>query len=376
MKILQQTARIILGITFIFSGFVKGIDPWGSAYKFTDYFTAFGWEPLIKLAFPLGILLAFAEFAIGVALFFKLWMRFTTWLALLFMIFFTGLTFYLALSNPVSDCGCFGDAVVLTNWQTFYKNLVLISLAYFIFRKRKSFENKKGILLRSIIPGGITVMIYFYLVMYSYNHLPVFDFRPYKVGTNIPEAMKIPVDAPKDVYETIFRYKNKKTGKIKTFTESNYPWQDSLHWEYVSMDAPKLIKEGYKPPIHDFMMESETGEDVKDFFLYDEGYTFIMVAYNLKKTNRDVMKKINELARYATANSMHFIGMTASVRDDITDFTTENRAPFDFFNCDEITLKTIIRSNPGLLLLKKGTIIAKWHYNDIPNEKTLKEFIE
>jgi len=370
MKIIQQIARILIGITFIFSGFVKGIDPWGSAYKFTDYLTSFGWEPLIKLAFPLGVLLAAAEFSIGVAMIFKLWIRFTSWLALLFMLFFTALTLYIAINNPVTDCGCFGDALVLTNWQTFYKNIVFTGLALLIFIKRNTFENRNGIILPAVL-SGMTMVVYFYLAAYSYNHLPLIDFRPYKVGTNIMQAMQIPEGAPKDVYETIFEYKNKETGKIKSFTEDNYPWQDTLHWEYVSTGPSRLVKEGYKPPIHDFVMESEYGDDVKDFFLNDQGYIFILVAYDLTKTNRGSMEKINKLALYARENKMLFAGMTASLRDDITNFITETEAPFEFFNCDEITLKTIIRSNPGLLLLKNGTIIAKWHFNDIPDEKAL-----
>lgn len=375
MKIIQQIARILIGITFIFSGFVKGIDPWGSAYKFTDYLTSFGWEPLIKLAFPLGVLLAAAEFSIGVAMIFKLWIRFTSWLALLFMLFFTALTLYIAINNPVTDCGCFGDALVLTNWQTFYKNIVFTGLALLIFIKRNTFENRSGIILPAVL-SGMTMVVYFYLAAYSYNHLPLIDFRPYKVGTNIMQAMQIPEGAPKDVYETIFEYKNKETGKIKSFTEDNYPWQDTLHWEYVSTGPSRLVKEGYKPPIHDFVMESEYGDDVKDFFLNDQGYVFILVAYDLSKTNRGSMEKINKLALYARENKMLFAGITASLRDDITNFIAETEAPFEFFNCDEITLKTIIRSNPGLLLLKNGTIIAKWHFNDIPDEKSLKLFIE
>jgi len=373
MKIIKQIVRLLLGATFIFSGFVKGIDPWGSAYKFTDYFNSFGWTPMVKLAFPLGILLAAAEFSIGVALFFRIWMRLTSWLALLFMTFFTGLTLYIAFANPVSDCGCFGDAVVLTNWQTFYKNIVLISFAILIFIYRKTYKSRTRL---PAVLGSVTIVLYFYLVLNSYNHLPLIDFRPYKVGINIPVSMQIPDEAPKDVYETTFEYKNRKTGKIKTFTEKNYPWQDTLNWEYVSTGPSHLIKAGYTPPIHDFMMENENGEDVKDFFLYDEGYTFIFVSYNLKKANRKAMPEINKLANYAWENKMQFVGMTASIRDEINNFSAETEAPFEFFNCDEITLKTMIRSNPGLLLLKKGTIIAKWHYNDIPDEKELGKIIE
>lgn len=375
MKHFQTIARILLGLTFVFSGFVKGIDPWGSAYKFTDYFNSFGWEALTGLAFPLGVLLALGEFAIGVALIFNCMMRFTSWAALLFMGFFTALTFYIAIANPVTDCGCFGDALKLTNWQTFYKNLFFIALSVFIFRNRKNKENNKNKLLSPILTA-MTAIVYLYLVVYSYNHLPIIDFRPYKVGTNIPEAMQIPEGATKDVYETIFVYKDKESGENKKFTEADYPWQDTLKWEFVSMEEPRLVQKGYQPPVHDFMMEAETGEDVKDFFLYDSGYTFIVVVQNLQKTNRDAFQKINTLAAYARENKMHFVGMTASGRDDIRSFSEQTGVDFEFFNCDEITLKTMIRSNPGLFLLKKGTILAKWHFNDIPEVDNLKNWIE
>ena len=198
----KQIARILLGLTFVFSGFVKGIDPWGSAYKFTDYFNAFQMPWLTNLAFALGILLAAAEFFLGVAFIFNFFIRVTSWLMLAFMLFFTSLTFVLALTNPVTDCGCFGDALVITNWQTFYKNIVLLALSIFVFMQRKNFQSKSGPLL-SIAFSGMTMVVYFYLVAYSYNHLPIIDFSPYKVGVNIPKAMSIPEGAPKAIYETI-----------------------------------------------------------------------------------------------------------------------------------------------------------------------------
>ena len=218
MKIVKHIARIIVGITFIFSGFVKGIDPWGSAYKFTDYFNAMGLEWLLWAAFPLGVLLAFAEFAIGVGFLFNVFIRLCSWLALLFMIFFTGLTLWIALDNPVTDCGCFGDALILTNWETFYKNIVLILLAFIVFRYRNNMDDI-GMKKISYVLGIITVFAYIILTFYSYNHLPVFDFRPYKTGVNIPEAMAIPENAPQPEYENVFYYSNKKTGEIKKFTD-------------------------------------------------------------------------------------------------------------------------------------------------------------
>ena len=371
---LKHISRILLGLTFIFSGFVKGIDPWGSAYKFTDYFNAFQMPWLTGLAFALGILLAAAEFFLGVAMIFNFFIRITSWLMLAFMVFFTGLTFVLALTNPVTDCGCFGDALIITNWQTFYKNIVLLALAIIVFRQRNKFAGKNGPLL-SMAMTGMTMVVYFYLVSYSYNHLPIIDFSPYKVGVNIPDAMKIPEGAPKDIYENSLVYKNLKTGEEKEFQETNYPWQDTLNWKFVKMGEQKLIQKGYKPPIHDFRIETLEGEDIKDFFLYEERGTFIVVASNLQKSNKKGLSMIAKFATEAKRKGYQIIALTASSPDTFDAIKNETGAQFDFFNTDEITLKTIVRSNPGMILIKKGTIIGKYHFNDIPKPEELEDQI-
>ena len=371
---LKHISRILLGLTFIFSGFVKGIDPWGSAYKFTDYFNAFQMPWLTGLAFALGILLAAAEFFLGVAMIFNFFIRITSWLMLAFMVFFTGLTFVLALTNPVTDCGCFGDALIITNWQTFYKNIVLLALAIIVFRQRNNFAGKNGPVL-SIAMSGMTMVVYFYLVSYSYNHLPIIDFSPYKVGVNIPDAMKIPEGAPKDIYENSLVYKNLKTGEEKEFQETNYPWQDTLNWKFVKMGEQKLIQKGYHPPIHDFRIETPEGEDIKDFFLYEERGTFIVVASNLQKSNKKGLSMIAQFATEAKRKGYKIIALTASSPDTFDAIKNETGAQFDFFNTDEITLKTIVRSNPGMILIKKGTIIGKYHFNDIPKSEELEDQI-
>jgi uncharacterized membrane protein YphA (DoxX/SURF4 family) len=368
----KHIARILLGLTFVFSGFVKGIDPWGSAYKFTDYFNAFQMPWLVNLAFALGILLAAAEFALGVAMIFNFFVRITSWFTLAFMAFFTILTFVLALTNPVTDCGCFGDALIITNWQTFYKNIVLLALAIYIFVQRKNFKSKNGSVL-SIALTGMTIVFYFYLVTYSYNHLPLIDFSPYKVGVNIPDAMKVPEGAPKAIYENNFFYKNIKTGETREFTEANYPWKDTLNWKFEKMGDQKLIQKGYTPPIHDFRIETPEGEDIKDFFLYDEKETFIVVASNLQKTNIEAMTKIARFAVEAKRKGYNFICLTATSPESFEAFKNETGAQFDFFNTDEIALKTMVRSNPGLLRLKKGTILKKYHFNDIPKTEELQD---
>lgn len=374
MKLIKHLSRILIGITFIFSGFVKGIDPWGSAYKFTDYFNAMNMEWLIWAAFPLGVLLSFAEFAIGVALLFNLFTRLFSWLALLFMAFFLPLTLWIALKNPVSDCGCFGDALVISNWETFYKNLVLIVLTIIIFIYRKNLDDLKKPKLNQIL-GGVFVVAYFGLVVYSYNHLPIFDFRPYKIGINIPDAMSTPEDAEREVYENIFYYKNKNTGEVEKFDEQNYPWKDTTNWEFDDMKSI-LVEKGYEPPIHDFTIETPDGENIIDFFLYDENYVFILVSYDLEKSSRKYQDNINELADWAIQNELSFFCLTSTLQDQCQEFAAETGAPYEFFNCDEITLKTIVRSNPGLIVIQEGNILGKWHYNDLPSpEEFQNEFM-
>lgn len=374
-KVLVILSRFLFGITFIFSGFVKGIDPWGSAYKFNDYFGAMGLDWMIWAAFPLGILLSFAEFAIGAAFLFNLRIKLFSWLGLLFMAFFLPLTLWIAVKNPVTDCGCFGDAFIISNWDTFYKNIILSLFAIIVVVFRK--DSKCLIPQKVANSAGIIVLLFYvFIVYYSYNHLPVIDFRPYKVGVNIPQSMTTPPDAPHDVYENTFFYKNKSSGEIKQFTEENYPWQDTANWEYSDMKS-KLIQKGYEPPIHNFTIETENGENVVDFFINDENYVFILVAQNLEKSSRKSQEEINELASWAMGKGMSFICLTSSPMEEAYIFKGETGAPYEFFNCDEITLKTMIRSNPGLFVIKGGTILDKWHYNDIPTtEEFEKEYLQ
>jgi uncharacterized membrane protein YphA (DoxX/SURF4 family) len=365
MKGIVHLSRLLLGITFTFSGFVKGIDPWGSAYKFIDYFAAMGLQWLNFAAFPLGVLLAFTEVAIGIALFFNYRVNLFSWGALIFMIFFTPLTLWIAMENPVTDCGCFGDALVISNWATFYKNIILIAAAILLVimrNKLKGYPGKKGAFVLSMTAGAL----YVFLVVYSVRHEPVFDFRPYKKGVNIPESMTIPADAPKDVYKNIFYYKNKKTGKIEKFDDLNYPWQDTLNWVFHSMDESVLVKKGYTPPIHGFSVESREGEDVSGFFLEEDKPVFMLIASNIKKSSRKNQGSINNLAKWAHDRNYPFICLTASTFEDTDHFLKETGAPYEFFHSDETELKTIVRANPGLILLKKGTVVSKYHHNDIP----------
>ncbi|PLX22838.1 MAG: DoxX family protein [Marinilabiliales bacterium] len=371
MKTLNNISRFIVGVVFIFSGFVKAIDPLGSTYKFVDYFEAFGLDAISFIAFPMAILLSSLEFVIGFSLLFSTRRKTTSWALLIFMSFFTVLTFILAIFNPVTDCGCFGDAIIMTNWQTFYKNIFLMIFTLIVFYNRNNFEISWNVQKQWFFIS-IPLIFSILISVYCYNNLPIIDFRPYNVGTYIPEKMIIPEDAPRAKYETILVYQ--KDGIEQEFTMENLP--DST-WEWVSTEN-KLISEGYVPPIHDFTISTSLGNDITEVVLNDNKFTFLLISYDLNKANKKHMDEINDLALSLEESGVcNFICLTSSLDEDIDRFKAETNAIYLFFNTDEITLKTMIRANPGIVLLKQGTILNKWHYKNTPSyEEIKKDFIE
>ena len=371
MRLVKNLCRIIVGIVFIYSGFVKGIDPLGSDYKFTDYFNAFGmgWMNVTTLFFSFA--LSLAEFLIGIALLFNLWVSRMAWGSLLFMAFFTPLTLVLALTNPVSDCGCFGDAMILTNWQTFWKNIILLLLAIMIFVYRKEYKSSLPLMgqFSFLTLAGAGMLC---LSIYCYRHLPVLDFRPYAVGKNITEGMRLPEGAEPDQYEVTLKYKNKQTGEIRSFTEENYPWQDTLNWEYES-SSERLVKKGYITPIHDLVIEHPTLGNITEEILEDDNHTILAVAYNLNQSDTQYQPAINRLAEYAQEKGIRFYGLTSSSERDIEAYKKRNHVPYEFCTADEIQLKTMIRSNPGVIILREGTILDKWAGKDVLEVKELQD---
>ena len=325
MKLLMNVCRILVGAVFIFSGFVKGVDPLGSNYKFIDYFNAFGMGWMNFSALFFSFVLSLAEFLIGICLFLNIKTKWAAWGALLFMAVFTPLTLILAIKNPVTDCGCFGDAWVLTNWETFWKNVVLLAMVLVIFFKRDHYKSLFNFLEQTVLLTG-TIVFMLCIEFYCYRHLPIIDFRPYAIGKNIQEGMSIPEDAPHDEYKTTLNYKNKNTGEVKEFDETNYPWQDTLNWEYHSSEQ-KLIKEGFKAPIHDFVMEHPNLGDITDEVLQDDNYTFLVISYNLNNISTDNLEKINELAAYAREKGYRFYGLTASNSDVVKQLTDLHHIP-------------------------------------------------
>ena len=366
-------SRWLVGTVFVFSGFVKGIDPTGLQYKLDDYLEALHLKVFGFFEFPNAFLLPFAEFVVGVALLTGIMIRYSTKLALAFMIFFTPLTLYIALKNPVTDCGCFGDALVISNWETFYKNIVLITLAILLVINRKELHFISNEKFRKIV-FSIFILSYISIIYWSYNHEPIIDFRPYKIGANIPEGMKIPVGAKTDIYQTTYHYKNLKSNEVKEFSDRDFPWQDTINWKFESMDPPKLIRQGYRAPIHDFSIQNANNEILTDFYLQDTLLTFIVISYDLQKTNHKKQNKLNALANWAKSKGFHFIGLTSTSGAALEKYKLEQFPSYEMMFTDQITLKTIIRSNPGLILLRKGTIIGKWHYNDFPTPQEVEHF--
>ena len=358
-----RICSILLGVLFVFSGFVKAIDPLGTTYKIEDYLNAFGspFSQFVFLAFPAAVFLSTWELVMGLNLLLRIYVRFTTWVAAVFLFFMTLLTFYIALKNPVTDCGCFGEAIVLTNWQTFIKNIFFIALSTFLLINRKHLyplvlPSLEAIFTVSFVIVGIGISVY------SYFHLPIMDFRPYKVGVNIPEAMKIPEGAKPDVYETTFIYE--KEGKQKEFNLENYPKNDKS-WKFVDQKT-KLISKGYRPPIHDFTILNNDNEDISDIILSQSDSTFLLIMYDINKTSQEGAKKAERIFQKAQQNGHSFYAITASTDNDIQKFTERTKISFPFYKADPIILKTVIRANPGLVLIKDGTILGKWNWRDFP----------
>ncbi|ADV42111.1 BT_3928 family protein [Bacteroides helcogenes] len=371
-KVWVNVCRFLLGLVFIFSGFVKAVDPLGFFYKIQDYLAAFGMESWFPVYLPLlfGIVLSAVEFSVGIFMFLGIRKNTASTLALLIMGAMTPLTFYLALADPVSDCGCFGDAWILTNWQTFGKNIVLLIAAISIFRW-------KDLTVRFItakmewMVSMYTFLFIFVLSFYCLGNLPILDFRPYKIGVNIKAGMEIPEGANPGVFES--RFVLEKDGKRQEFALEDYP--DST-WKFI--ETHTVLKEkGYEPPIHDFsMMNLETGEDITDSVLSDKGYAFLLVAHRIEDADDSNIDLINEIYDYSLEHGYAFYALTSSPEDEIELWRDKTGAEYPFCQMDDITLKTIIRSNPGLLLIKDGTILNKWSDNRLPDEYVLTDSLD
>ena len=362
-----NVCRFVLAATFIFSGYVKAIDPLGTLYKLKDYAAAMSLNGLLPDWALVGVAIALGalEFALGVLMLFAVRRHVVSRITLAFMTAMTVLTLWIFVADPVKDCGCFGDALKLTNGETLLKNIVLIACAALVAWRPVD-------MARFISRSNQWIVRYYtvaYIVItsvYCLYTLPIFDFRPYHVGMNIKQGMEIPESAEQPEFESTFLLR--KNGETREFTLDNYP--DST-WEYVDTRTVQT-KKGYEPPIHDFALTScDTGEDITEQVLTKKGYTFLLVSPRLAVADDSNFGDIDQIYEYAEENGADFYCVTASANNEIERWRDLTGAEYQFCNADETTLKTMIRSNPGLMLLKDGTIIGKWSHNALPQTDDL-----
>jgi len=358
MKYLVNISRILVGLLFIFSGLIKINDPVGFSFKLEEYFgpTVFNIDFLLPYVLPLAIFIVVLEVLLGVFLLIGLKKEFTIYSLFAMIVFFTFLTWYSAYFNKVTDCGCFGDAIKLTPWESFTKDVILLVLIVIIMIGLKYIKPLFNNKLLYIFPS-ISLILCIVIVNQVLSHLPLIDFRPYKVGANIIDNMVIPEDSKKAVfrYDWLFNINGEK--KVIS-TSGNFPDSEGT---FVSVET-ELIEEGYEPPILDFSME--LGDIDYTDVLMKEQKLIIFVFYNISKTNSDAIVGLKETVELAVINDYKVIGLTASGEIDVNSFESENDIDIDFYFCDETALKTIVRSNPAAIKLHEGTIIQKTHWND------------
>ena len=356
-----------LALTFILSGYVKAIDPLGTQYKLNDYAAAMHLSEYIPdwLTLTGAIALAMTEFALGIFMLFAIRRHLVSRLMTAMMVMMTLITVWIFIANPVKDCGCFGDAIKLTNGETLLKNIVLLAAA--IVTAMRPLDMAR--LISKSNQWIVTNYTLVYIVctsLYCLYALPTFDFRPYHIGADIKKGMKIPEGAEQPEFETTFILK--KNGQTREFTLDNYP--DST-WEFVDSKTVQT-RQGYEPPIHDFSLtDTETGEDITDNVLSHKGYTFLLISRSLAYADDSNFGDIDQIYEYASEHNIPFYCVTASTDSDINRWRDLTGAEYPFCTADETTLKTIIRSNPGLLLLKDATVIGKWSHNQLPDPDEL-----
>ncbi|MCL6272609.1 DoxX family membrane protein [Muricauda sp. 2012CJ35-5] len=359
MKYLVWISRIVVGILFIISGLIKLNDPVGFSFKLEEYFSqgVLDLPFLMPLALTISLFVVIVEVLLGILLLIGFKPKFTVWSLLLMIVFFTFLTFYSAYFNKVTDCGCFGDAVKLTPWESFTKDVILLGLILILFFGRKHINSIFNTKTNWII-GGVSLVACILFANQVLNHLPTVDFRPYKIGANIEEGMSVPDDAPKPLYEYAWRFKVDGEDKI-VVTNGEYP---SVDGEFLDVETTEIQK-GYEPPIHDFTIEQNGVDFAPELLMVDK--LMMVIAYDLAKSDKAYFKDVAELANSAKKKNYQVIGMSASSDAQTSQLIKEFNLDFQFYFTDETTLKTIVRSNPAVLLLEKGTIVQKVHHNDL-----------
>ena len=359
MNWVNQIARFIVGVLFIISGLIKLNDPVGTAIKFQEYFEVFAtdigefFHLLVPYSLYFSIGMSVLEVVLGVAVLIYFRMQLTTWILLLMILFFTFLTFYSAYFNKVTDCGCFGDAIKLTPWQSFYKDIVLVILIGILFLNRHNFIASFGKRMSKILLG-IVLAASFIFAIQAVRHLPPIDFRAYKIGNNLPQLMQ-----PSE--ELRYKYIMEKGGESFEFdqypTEGDYKYKDMI-----------LVNPEAQPKITDYNVWNDEG-DFTDYTF--SGNKLIIISYDVNKADVDSFQDINALVNAVSSDKVEVITLTASDEGTFEDFRHHVQLATPYYFADGTVLKTIVRANPGLVLLQNGVVKGKWHYNDVPDQEEI-----
>lgn len=359
MKFIVGFSRVFVGVLFIISGFIKLNDPVGFSFKLEEYFSPGVLDlPFLEpYALAISIVVVILEVLLGVMLLIGFRVKLTVFSLLGMIVFFTFLTFYSAYFNKVTDCGCFGDAIKLTPWESFTKDIILLVLIIILYVGQQHIKSIFGTKTKSAITATALIACVIF-VNHVLNHLPSIDFRPYKIGANIEEGMNVPEGAPEALYEYAWKFKVNGEEKV-IVTNKEYP---SVDGEFIGVETTE-IQAGYEPPIHDFTIE-QNGEDFAPLLLREDKLVMV-IAYDLRKSNYSAFAEVKKLTDKAKGNGYKVIGMSASGPEYTEKIRREYQLDFEFYFTDETALKTIVRSNPAVLVLEKGTIMQKVHYNDI-----------
>ncbi|MDP2423014.1 MAG: DoxX family protein [Bacteroidales bacterium] len=365
MNIVRTLSRWFVGLVFIFSGFVKGVDPLGTAFRIEDYLVAYTLEGFIPFSLCLSVLLCAFEFSLGVFLILNIKPRYSYWALLIIMSFFTIVTFYDAIYEPVPDCGCFGDVIILTNWQTFFKNIVLLLPTFVLFAHRNKAHSSWG----NIHQWAVVSLVFAGFVWFSlfnYRNLPMIDFLAWKVGN-------IMVSENTEPLQFYLTYRNKQTGQMQEYLSPNFPFNDQEwleQWEFVS----QRVVDPNPGPHHNLQIFDNEANDMTEAFIDNPGHQFMLIVWKYEKVNRDALKKMNEFFLRTETDGHSFIAIAPSA-DEGKLLAAELQLDYEFYFADHVELKIMVRSNPGLILMKNGRVLAKWSQKNFPDYEEVKNIL-
>lgn len=371
MKLLTQISRVLVGVLFIISGFIKANDTIGFSYKLVEYFEIFNMHFFVDYAVAMAMFICIFEIMVGVALLLGAYTRLNMWLLLLMIVFFTLLTGYSAITNKVTDCGCFGDAIKLKPVESFLKDVVLLVFILIMFVGQKYITPLFDKTM-SAIALGVSLLVTTFFTFYTYMFLPRIDFLPYKVGNDIAALMQLPPDAKKDSIAMIFVYE--KDGKRMELGMNDLGAIDETYKFIERID--RTIVEGDKAPIHDFRLFDVNGVDYTDSLLQQKGFKLILVQTHINKSRIGVEKQLAALADASREAGVGFWALTNTTLTDVEPYRHEHQLAFNYYNMDATPLKSMVRSNPGLLLLKDNVVIKKWSAYGLPTFDKVKMYME